>query len=70
MHLTTAVCGSLVPTLHIKNESVPVRTEVGTYCTLPYAGAAQVVRPVRPWPDQYSMGGIRHKLICMVRIVN
>ena len=34
------------------------------------AGAAQVVRPVRPWPDQYSMGGIRHELICMVRIVN
>ncbi len=33
-------------------------------------GAAQVVRPVRPWPDQYSMGGIRHELICMVRIVN
>ncbi len=33
MHSTTTVCGSLVPTLHIKNESVPVRTEVGTYCT-------------------------------------
>ncbi len=38
--------------------------------TLPLSGAAQVVRPVRPWPDQYSMGGIRHELICMVRIVN
>ncbi len=34
------------------------------------AGAAQVVRPVRPWPDQYSMGGIRYELICMVCIVN
>ncbi len=35
-----------------------------------FTGAAQVVRPVRPWPDQYSMGGIRYELTCMVCIVN